>query len=290
MSAQILKNLYFSDLHIGQRGSRSEELAPRLKQEISKADNIIMGGDNIEMFYPFTSYEKAAEDGAEWLDGLLREYPLKQFFVLEGNHENCDLLRDKIYQLRGRPPFGESNLIWGRTYMNIGDGHFFHSDNEIARKPVEKRARRVVEHPLIRGVYERANISFEAPAMELMRRINKDEKVIDKIYNFLQESAPERLVGMNHAFFGHTHLPIQAMLRHGIKWYNSGSAAAFGKDNFQIFDLIMPETSEFRTDGDKRTFYQGARIENVRRVDLGGKYAEAVSNRAANESFAGLAR
>lgn len=273
---QKLKCFVFSDLHINAAGSRFEKIKSQLMQEIVKADIIIMNGDIIEMFYPkhlsqesyaTNAYEKAAIDGVKWVADLLDKHPNKQFFYLEGNHENCDRFRDGIRALRSAPPFGESNLIWGRTYMRIGDGLFFHGDNETRRQPVEKRERGQLEDIVSGRLAHNMNITFEAPVMGIMRFINTRTRTTNRIFDFLTETAPERLKGTQHMFFGHTHLPMINYDNHGLKWHNTGSAARFGKDNFLSFDLEVPEESEFRTE-DKRAFYPGAEIVNIKRVEL----------------------
>jgi UDP-2,3-diacylglucosamine hydrolase len=271
----------FSDLHINARGSRVAEIALRLIEEIENADIIQLNGDIIEMFYPehlnqhkrvFNAYTAAAKDGANWLKSIIEKYPEKQFLYLEGNHENCDIFRENIYALREQFP----NLTWGRTYMQIGNGHFFHGDNETRNTEVEKRERGQVKDIISGKLWERMNITAELPVMGLMRKWNTDKKVIKKIYNFLQKLHPERLEKSDHIFFGHTHLPFLAMQRHEMMWHNTGSATKFGKDNFLTFDLNVPGDCAFNTD-DKRVFYPDAKIENVKRVDMGGRFSEAIN-------------
>jgi hypothetical protein len=71
-------------------------------------------------------------------------------------------------------------------------------------------------------------------------------------------------------------LPFFDIFKHCLHWFNLGSAAQYGKDNFLTFDLVVPEGCELHHPTDKRVFYEGAKVENFRRVDLGGKYSEMV--------------
>lgn len=282
----------FSDLHINSRGSRYDEIAPRLMEEIAKSDIIVLNGDVVEMFYPkhlkqerrvYNAYIEASSDAGKWLKDLTEAYPSKQFFYLEGNHENCDKFREQIYKLRKSPPFGESNLIWGRSYMQIGNGDFFHGDNEMRNKDFTKRERGQLEDIISGNLHESINHSMEMPVMWAMRVINSDNKVVNKIHKFIKNVSPERLENSEHMFFGHTHLPILAMEKFGRQWHNTGSATEYGADNFLRFELSVPEECEFRTEN-KRVFYPGATIENVRRVDMGGKFSTALDNKNVAET------
>jgi len=316
---KTLKCFTFSDLHKNARGSRYEEIGPRLMEEIANADVIILDGDIIEMYYPhhlakglemlceafvklindkktwsgdffkihfitklfalqkammIEAYEKAAEDGVAWVKYLIEKHPDKKFLYLEGNHENCDIFHDGIRALRD----AHGNLIWGRTYMKIGNAHFSHGDTEIKNEVIEKREKIRFADVVSGNVNEAANLSLEYPVMGIMQHVNNHKRVIHRIYSFLQRVHPERLDGIEHMFIGHTHLPFTALERFGMKWYNTGSATRFGRDNYLTFDLVLPENCEFRYPTDKRVFYQGAQVTNVRRVDLGGRYSEMVRN------------
>jgi len=280
-----LRCFIFSDIHKNARSSRFEEVEARLHEEIAKSDIVVLNGDIIEMFYPrhlvllklpIEAYIEAAKEGADWIESLLKLYPDKKFMYLEGNHENCDLFRAHIYKLRDE----NSNLIWGRTHMSIGDGNFFHGDNEVRNTDVEKRERGQLKDIVSGRLHEGLNITAERAAMWAMRIINGDGKIVDRMYNFIQKVNPERLEKAKHMFFGHTHLPFLNFFRHGKFWHNTGSASMFGKDNFLTFDLVVPEGCEYETT-DKRVFYPEAQIANVRHVDMGGKYSDLAAQERA---------
>jgi UDP-2,3-diacylglucosamine hydrolase len=238
------KGYIISDLHMMAGYSQWDKHWQLIDNCASKADNFFINGDLYELLFTRYSFKERIENAVNHLESFVKKHPKCQFHYMIGNHENLEEFKEVIKDLERRMP----NLAIHDNAFRLGNAVYIHGDQVIEQKEITgSRSFRPKESALTRiarraslPVVDRFQHSFR------VKRKNKNypnDSDLDFFLDAREKTTPEFRDGVEHYFYGHTHMPkqVENYKDSGISFHNSG--AGVEEAVFNILEIDM--------DGDK---------------------------------------
>jgi UDP-2,3-diacylglucosamine hydrolase len=183
----------------------------------------------------------SVDEAAAWLERLILHAPNCQFHFLLGNHDNHQLFIGRLVILETNLP----NFHWHPFFLRIQNTLFLHGDAADARTDARRLAVRrsrwlnaVPKRPVWHHLYDLAvAVRLHRLAGSLVYR---DEWVTRRLLRYLDEVGHGIESGLEHVYFGHTHVPMSHYDYGGVKFHNGG--APLKGLPFQILEPILSKS------------------------------------------------
>lgn len=214
-----------SDLHVFCSRSRWREHLHALHAAATSADMIVLNGDTFDFKWSHHATEEAAvAEAIRFLDDLTAKYDRCRFHVNLGNHDHYAPYLEALAALAKTRP----NLTWDPYLLRVGNVVFLHGDVATGAADPDRLAayrakwlHKKRPNALMNRVYDaafllRAHIALSRlfyPAGRTMRRLHA--------YLAAVGHGPD--TGLEHVYFGHTHVPLRARRYRGLTFHNGGA-------------------------------------------------------------------
>lgn len=233
------KCCWLSDLHLFSRRSLGGQHFDAILAAARDTDLFVLGGDIFDFSWSTrTSVADSVDEAAAWLEELVVQAPDCRFHFLLGNHDYHRLFIDRLVSLVDDMP----NLNWHPFFLRLQNTLFLHGDaadvGTDAKRLSVRRSRwlnavpkRLVWHPL-----------YDAAVAARLHRlagslIYRDRWVARRLLRYLDEVGHGLETGLQHVYFGHTHVPMSHYDYEGVKFHNGG--APLKGLSFQILEPIL---------------------------------------------------
>lgn len=222
-----MKGLFVSDLHLFSRRSVGHERWKELEFSLQSASWLVLGGDIFDFRWSTLSTVNATREAAEnWIRNLLRLHPHLHINYVTGNHDCQPTMQHLLQEISLSNP----KFQWHDHSFRLGDKLFLHGDiiDASSHSGGLLAYRRKFSNDLkSRGKV--ANLLYDTlvatRAHRLPRHIvHRPKQIVTRLYRYLIR---EELVAdskLQKIYFGHTHVPMQAVPHQGYLFYNPGSA------------------------------------------------------------------
>ena len=216
----------FSDLHMFCRRSHAQLYMDAVCAAAREADIFVLNGDIIDIRWTtLPSERETVDDALAWLDDLTSCHPKCQFHYVIGNHDNVQIFLDALRPFAARRP----NLYCHSQLLRLGNAVFLHGDVAHRAMSIEDFSH-YRDHWLAdqkRG--EAVNFAYDLATLcrvpPLLHRLAFPTRVVvERIAAYLDIIGLGRAAGVEHVFFGHTHVPLQGYEYRGMRFYNGGAA------------------------------------------------------------------
>lgn len=216
---------FVSDLHLFSRRSNGDRHAAAIHERARVAREFVLGGDLFDFRWTTRpTISDAVRHAARWLEHLAAENPHCRFHVLLGNHDHrrdyCDQL-DKLSRRR-------ENFAWQPFVLRMGKAVFLHGDaadrGATPNRLTERRSH--AEHHRKKG--RLANLMYDVAISGRLHNVvaraaNRRRKVARRISAYLDAVGHGRESGVEHVYFGHTHVPLTDFQHGGLTFHNPGA-------------------------------------------------------------------
>lgn len=215
---------FLSDLHMFSRRSHSQRHESEIREAAAQARTLVLGGDIFDFRWStIPSLEQTIEAAIGWLDELTRASSGCEFHYVLGNHDfNLPFMEtlDKFSAAR-------DNFAWHRYYHRIGDCIFLHGDvaeGEVSHEELiaarERCHREKQPHVIQHYLYD---VAVKLRAHKAIVSMNRKQKVASRIFAYLKDIGHGPENGLQHVYFGHTHMPMGAYEFEGLRFHNGGA-------------------------------------------------------------------
>jgi len=172
------------------------------------------------------------------------EHPECQFHFVMGNHDHHDEFEVELCRLAD----SRENLDWHPFYLRRGNAVFLHGDvadgnfrdQERLLRSRRRWAKSTTKKPWQHSLYDlaiNARLHKAAASVVYHRR-----RVTRRILKYLDhiDHGPES--GVEHVYFGHTHVAMNGYRRGGVRFHNGG--APLSGVEFRVVEAAIEEPVE----------------------------------------------
>lgn len=233
---------FMSDLHKFSRRSHSERHEAEIRDAAAKAKTFVLGGDIFDFRWStIPTLEKTIDAALRWLDDLTQPCSHCDFHYVLGNHDFNLPFMEQLEEFAAV----RDNFNWHRYYHRIGDCMFLHGDvpeGEVSHEELiaarQKSHHEKQPHVIQHYLYDVA-VQLRAHKA-IVKSVNRKEKVAGRIFAYLQEIGHGPENGLQHVYFGHTHMPMGAYEYEGLRFHNGG--APIKHLDFRILEVPIAVT------------------------------------------------
>jgi UDP-2,3-diacylglucosamine hydrolase len=235
----LKKCCWLSDLHLFSRRSLGEQHFDVILAAARKTEVFVLGGDIFDFSWSTrTSVAASVDEAAVWLEELVLQAPDCRFYFLLGNHDYHRLFIDRLVSLE----FDMPNLSWHPFFLRLQNTVFLHGDAADARtdaKRLSVRRSRWLNAEPKRPIWHHLYDLVVAARLHRLAGslVYRDEWVARRLLRYLDEVGHGLKSGLEHVYFGHTHVPMSHYDYEGVKFHNGG--APLKGLAFQILQPIL---------------------------------------------------
>lgn len=214
-----------SDLHMFCRRSDWHKFLPEMHGAAADADLFVFNGDTFDFKWSTSGVEETVKLAGAFLEGFCKKHPKCQFHVNLGNHDHVPELMQVLESLSNRL----KNLTWHPYYLRVENTVFLHGDvaNWKMRHKHLERYRRSWSRPKKQGKIKNTfyDTIFRAGAhVTIAKMAFPHERTLSRVQHYLQDIGHGPGSGVEHVYFGHTHVPVQGYEFGGQIYYNGGAS------------------------------------------------------------------
>lgn len=222
-----MKSAYVvSDLHMFCRRSQCRHLLDTIHEVAKAADLFVFNGDTFDFKWTMLdSVEETVQKATEFLRELTTRCPNCHFHVNLGNHDHTRKFIESLDTLARVTP----NLTWHPYYLRVGSTLFLHGDvaiRKMSHDELERYRARWLRHKkrgrLRNRMYDallRTGAHITVSRLAYPRRWTAR-----RVSAYLEDIGHGASDGVEHVYFGHTHVRMSAYHYHGLTFHNGGAA------------------------------------------------------------------
>ena len=235
-----LRGHFLSDLHLFSRRSAAMSIAPKIVEAASNSHTMVLGGDIFDFKWStHPSLDRSVDVGIAWLEGLIGSNPQCSFYYLLGNHDAHPRFVSELERLALRQP----RLEWQRYVLRIRECVFLHGDivdcepcHTILDEKRKLQENKTQPKPYLHVLYDLiVRARLHRVAMKLAIR---PKNVLRTLNTYLKLEQLDATHGVRDVYFGHTHVPVDAVQYAGLTFHNGG-ASIHGLP-FRIVETKLP--------------------------------------------------
>lgn len=219
------RGLVISDLHLFSPRSEGTALLADLRDELVRADVLVLNGDIFDFRWSCLPDQSATIDAAiDWLASLLGEFEGRSIHYILGNHDCLAGFSTRLDDLAGnddRFSIHELRLVLNRTLFLHGDCANRRMNGENLRKYRHAWSRHRQRGRIGRTLYRFAD------ATGLSHRFHErhfpQATTVSRVSHHLDHVLPAWRTEIDHCYFGHTHRPFADHFYDGVHFHNTGS-------------------------------------------------------------------
>jgi UDP-2,3-diacylglucosamine pyrophosphatase LpxH len=226
MSSPNDNQTYFvSDLHVFSSRSQEHRYRDEIGDKARHARHFVLGGDIFDFRWStMASDEETVARAIHWMRELVRGCPACHFHFILGNHDYNEAFIERLVHLEAR----EENLSWYPFYCRLGNSVFLHGDVVDRRMTAQKLSdarsgwlNKKKKGAFANRLYDFAvRNRFHKPFVHLRRR---KRTVTRRILAYLDDVGQGPSTGIEHVYFGHTHLAFAGYEYRGVLFHNGGA-------------------------------------------------------------------
>ena len=223
-----------SDLHMMAGYSKWDKHWQSIEQAAAKADFFVINGDLYELYFTKVPFKDRIEKAISHLEEFVKSHPKCQFYYTIGNHEDQEDYKEELRLLQRRLP---NNLVVKDNAFRRGNALFIHGDEVIDHHSISDSRPFYPEADATQR-WRTAVLPVVNNFQHTFRKTRKKlrypgEADLDLFLNAMSKADPEFRDGIEHVFYGHTHMPkqVENYKGSGVSFHNSGagvSGATFG--------------------------------------------------------------
>jgi UDP-2,3-diacylglucosamine hydrolase len=225
-SANPLRGLVVSDLHLFARRSDGLERMVALTPRLRETDHLVLNGDIFDFRWSTLSeHAHTVRDAVGWLRKLSESLPNCQIHYVLGNH---DCLVEFVPEVE-RIAAGHANFTWHEYSLRLSDALFLHGDCTHAM--MDAAALRNYRNLWSRDGRRHgpATTAYEiADRLGMTRLVHKVHfprvRTLRRLTHHLDHAQPDWRDSIRQCYFGHTHEPFSDVLHDNIRFHNTGCA------------------------------------------------------------------
>lgn len=213
-----------SDLHMFCRRSDWERFVPEMDKSAAEADLFVFNGDTFDFKWSHLSIEETVKLAEAFLEKFCKRHPKCQVHVNLGNHDHVPELMAALEALSKRL----HNMTWHPYYLRVSNTVFLHGDvaNWKMRHKHLVRYRHSWSRPRRQGRIKNRmyDTIFRAGAhVRIAKMAFPHERTLSRVSHYLEDVGLGPDSGVEHVYFGHTHVPVQGYEFGGLIYHNGGA-------------------------------------------------------------------
>jgi UDP-2,3-diacylglucosamine hydrolase len=219
------KAYFVSDLHLFSRRSTGDEFLPELKEKVRNAHTIVLGGDIFDFKWStHGSAERSCVRACDWIDDLLRENDQCEFHYILGNHDSNPLFVNHLKDFAGHHEL----FFWHRYFArldhclflhgDIADGSLDHAVLDSRRAKLERKQRK------LKAWHVAYDMAIHARLHRLAILSIRELVVLQRVSDYARQIGHGKDAGVTDVYFGHTHMDLDGVEHHGMRFHNGGAA------------------------------------------------------------------
>lgn len=214
-----------SDLHLFCKRSEADFHMPAIHKAAEKADFFILNGDTFDFRWStLESTGATVREAIRWLKDLAAAHPNCHFHFLLGNHDCHQEFVTALEQLVDETP----NMDWHPYYLRIGDTLFLHGD--VANRKMDhcmlEQSRKTWVREKQRGktLNRLHDVAFQFNVHKSVSQLaHPTKRVVARVMAYLESIEPHIMEGVQHVYFGHTHVAFSNYAYRGLRFHNGGA-------------------------------------------------------------------
>jgi len=220
-----LEIVVVSDLHVLCRRSRWRAHRDALDALAVDADLLVLNGDTFDFKWSdHATEEGAVAEAVRFLRGILETFPRCRVHVNLGNHDHYAPYIEALDALARRQP----RLTWHPYFLRVGNTLFLHGDVAVGAVDPEQLAvyrgkwlHKKRPHAFLGRVYDMA---FRLRVHVLLPRLFfPTTRTLRRLHAYIYAIGHGADTGLEHVYFGHTHVPVRARRFRGLTFHNGGA-------------------------------------------------------------------
>jgi len=221
----------------------------RIHDAMTGADALVLNGDIFD--FPWTKLpdiDMAVDAAMNWLADLVRRFPESALHMVAGNHDCHQRYLDRLLPWVEATP----NVHFHEYVLRLDNCLFLHGDAANYTMSAEHLARlrraalreaRKPDYALkMLALSHRLGLVMAAHRLAFPRR-----RTVKRLLHFLRDYDPAALEGVDHVYFGHTHLPFSGFSHEGLTFHNTGSGIVGMDFNMLAFTCNDADPVPLRT-------------------------------------------
>ncbi|MCP4640800.1 MAG: hypothetical protein GY851_10220 [bacterium] len=214
-----------SDLHLFCRRSRVPDHMDALHDAVAASDLCVLNGDIFDFRWTtLDTIEETVDESIRWLDAFISRHAHAEMHYVLGNHDNVSAFTTALDRFATERPA----LTWHPYYVRLGDAVFLHGDVANWKMDADGLAayRRgwhddAKKGKLVNTIYDMA---FTLGVHRFVHWLAFPRKAVaDRILHYLESVNEGPDTGLNHVYFGHTHLALADHAHGGLLFHNCGA-------------------------------------------------------------------
>jgi UDP-2,3-diacylglucosamine hydrolase len=238
---QTGKHYWISDLHLFARRSIATQYLAEFRATAARADIFVLGGDIFDFVWTTRgTIAETVDQAVQWLESLIEHAPHCQFHFLLGNHDCYGPFVTRLAKLQD----SAANFCWHPFVLRLGDSVFLHGDVADRSMDAEQLAHRRARHdqlekkaPWLHTLYDLV-VAVRLHTFAAMLVYPKT-LVARRILRYLDQIGHGWATGLQHVYFGHTHVSMSDFEYSGVRFHNGG-APLIGVP-FQILETVIKQ-------------------------------------------------
>ncbi|HSH09771.1 MAG TPA: metallophosphoesterase [Oceanipulchritudo sp.] len=228
-----------SDLHLFSHHSRPERYFDRIDQAAQQAEVFILNGDIFDFKCSHHGvFSSSVVAAVHFIEALLDKHPDCRFHIILGNHDAVPPYMEALEDLATTHP----NLEWHEFACVVDNRVFLHGDaihagssNEAIRRFRSKLRRPANGHVLQRMAHSAVHRSH-VPWIAF--KVFPKRILASRLLAYLRHENWLNGGGIEHVYFGHTHLAFEDFRYRGYTFHNCGSATHGARLRVVRFPLL----------------------------------------------------
>ncbi len=214
-----------SDLHMFCGRSRWQDHLSAIYAAAQEADLFVFNGDTFDFKWTIlNSIPDTVRAAIAFLRDFATRNPECQIHVNLGNHDHMQVFIDALDILARETP----NLSWHPYYLRLGNRLFLHGD--VAQRKMKHRQ---LERYRSGWLHRKKQGRFKNQVYDAVYRTGAHlaitqlafppRRTLKRVSAYLEDIGHDAESGVEHVYFGHTHVRIHGHMYRGLTFHNGGA-------------------------------------------------------------------
>jgi UDP-2,3-diacylglucosamine hydrolase len=228
----MLRGLALSDLHLLSKRGHQSWLIDKLSMLPKAYDFLVLNGDIFDFEWSQEPTIAGSVDKAiSYLKALAQVNPECKIYYILGNHDCHVLFIERLKEI------SLPNFVWTETHIMLGKNLFLHGDLPLGFSRIYPRTNYEMitksQPKYMSFIYERI---LDLGLAKCARFIYPPLKTVKRLYDVISSSELD-FGGIEKVYFGHIHVPINALKYDHLVFYNTCSSVRGFKPNFLEIEI-----------------------------------------------------